>query len=575
MGMEKDKIEELLEARAQAELQLEKMRTPVTLLFSDIKNSTSYFEKAGDVEGLAMVERHNSLMMPVIEDCGGRVVKTMGDGIMASFADPVGAIRAAIGMQRALEQDRSVRSTEEHIHIRLGLHTGYGLVKEDDVFGDVVNTAARVQQKAQPDQILISDVLLDAARAAGAQCARLGPAEMKGKDERIDLYIVAWSEAAGEQIVEELQADFERKLKEARRQSEQLEEDLENARDQWRSERRRLTAEIEQLEEAVERARESARRQVSDDMQSEIRFQLEEAIRARQQAEEELHASQAKWESDRAALKTQISNMQASVIESMERSNNPTRMAMAVREQVEMRLKEAKEEWNLQWESERRRLNAEIERLKKAPGAVDERKETARRALLEKLGKLPAGSTPGAKSPEQWEKELSDARLEWETERDQLNLRIRRLESELRHANESLRTEIYQELHSQYEPRLAEANRQRHALELELESVTSELNSERLRSNERIEQLERAIPEAQEAVRKQLSAELQAEFEVKLEEATRMKSRSERRFQDAAEEWEAERRRLKRQVAQLEEQLKDARETAFRAQRLGGRPPAE
>jgi class 3 adenylate cyclase len=64
------------------------------------------------------------------------------------------------------------------------------------VFGDVVNAASRVQHQAKPDQILVTDVLLDAVRQAGAQCVRLGRADMKGKDEPLDVYAVAWSASA-------------------------------------------------------------------------------------------------------------------------------------------------------------------------------------------------------------------------------------------------------------------------------------------------------------------------------------------------------------------------------------------
>ena len=60
--------------------------------------------------------------------------------------------------------------------------------------------------------------------------------------------------------------------------------------------------------------------------------------------------------------------MQASVIEAMERSNNPARLALAIREQVEAKVSEAQRDWQAQWEGERRRMAAEIERLKKAPG---------------------------------------------------------------------------------------------------------------------------------------------------------------------------------------------------------------
>jgi hypothetical protein len=64
----------------------------------------------------------------------------------------------------------------------------------------------------------------------------------------------------------------------------------------------------------------------------------------------------------------------------MEQTNNPARLALAVREQVDSRLKDAKVDWQLQWESERRRLMLEIERLKKS-GAGDNGKEAARRLV--------------------------------------------------------------------------------------------------------------------------------------------------------------------------------------------------
>lgn len=575
--MDKDKLQELLEARAQADQELEKLRTPVTILFSDIKGSTAYAEKKGDVEYMSMINRHNSLLFPVIEAEGGIVVKTIGDAIMARFDDPVSAVKAGAGMQRALEEERKGKPEIEQIRIRVGLHTGLGLIKDGDVFGDVVNAAARVQHAAETEQVLITDVLYDAARQAGFECAKMGRAELKGKAEPIDLYAVAWSESATQQLVAEVQAQYEKKLKEMKRLQEQLEEDYENAREQWRTERRNLNGEIEQLEEAAERAREAAKLQVSEDLQSELRFQIEEAVRARQQAQQDLTLAHQKFEGERNNLKGQIASMQASVVEAMERSNNPARMAAAIREQVDSRVNDAKQEWQLQWDGDRRRLMAEIERLKKAgaPGAVDEKKEAARRALLERLGKLPAGSGgPGPKTADQWEKEYQDAKIGWDTEREQLSLKVKKLEMEIERAKDSMRTEIFQEMRSQYEPKLAEANRERSRLEQEIQSLTSELTSERDRLTARVAQLEQALPEAQEAVRKQVMAELQAQFDTKIEEASRLRSRLERKHQDAAEEWEAERRRTRKQIATLEEELKEAKETAYKAQKAAGRTPA-
>jgi class 3 adenylate cyclase len=573
--MEKEKIQGLLKARALADQELERMRAPVTILFSDIKGSTGYFEQKGDLAGLAMVQRHNSLMTPVIEDCGGRVVKTIGDAIMAAFDNPAGAVKAGIGMQQILESDRAGRSADEQIHIRIGIHTGLGLIDENDIHGDVVNAASRVQHQAEPDQILITDVLLDAAKSAGVQCAKLGRAELKGKDEPLDIYAVAWSVSASMQLIEDLQAEFDRKLKDAKRQQVYLEEEFEAARDQWRSDRRRLTSEIENLEEKIELAAENAREEFSQELQSELKFQLDEAIRARSQTEEEMASLQARWEQERSSLKSQIASIQAAALEVMERSNNPTRFALAVRERVEARLNDARQDWQLQWEGERRRLNAEIERLRKASNSTG-KKEAARRSLLEKLGRIPAGSAPLAKTAEQWELDFATAKAQWEAERDRLQLKVHQFEREAQYAKNEIRSELLDELRGQFESRLNEANRERKRLEDELKSYTAQLAQEKLQSQKRLEQMHGSLEEAQEAVRRQVSAELKADLEEATTELSRMKLRNDRRFQDAAEEWEAERRRLRRQTAALEEQLKEAKDEAFRAQRRGhARPPQE
>src|SRR5215467_1317813 len=126
MARRNDNVQDLLELRNIGDAS-DSVRTPVTILFSDIVGSTSYFEKNGDVAGMAMVERHNNLLSPEIRSNGGRVVKTMGDAILAMFHDPVDAIKASASMQRALAADRERRPREEHIHIRIGLHTGVGL----------------------------------------------------------------------------------------------------------------------------------------------------------------------------------------------------------------------------------------------------------------------------------------------------------------------------------------------------------------------------------------------------------------------------------------------------------------
>ena len=270
-------------------------------------------------------------------------------------------------------------------------------------------------------------------------------------------------------------------------------------------------------------------------------------------------------------MKQENAALQASVIEGMERSNNPTRLALAVREQVEARLAEGRHDWQLQWEAERRRLQAEITRLRNSPGDAkrDEKKEAARRVLLQQLGKLPSGSPPPAeKTAADWQSEFEQMKIEWENQRDQFAFKVQSLERELEKSADSVRTEIFQELRAQYKPKLEELRADCQRLEREVETLQAERSEERQNLASRILQLERAIVEAQEATRRQVTAELQADFDVRLEELNRMKARAERRFQDDSEEWEAELRRARKHIAELEEQLKEAKGAAFKAQRM-------
>src|SRR5262245_50429503 len=93
----------------QAGQDFENLRAAMTILFSDIQGSTKFAEKRGDVEYMAMIDRHNRILFPVIEGEGGLIVKTIGDAILAKFDDPVAAVKAAVGMQRALAKDGDER----------------------------------------------------------------------------------------------------------------------------------------------------------------------------------------------------------------------------------------------------------------------------------------------------------------------------------------------------------------------------------------------------------------------------------------------------------------------------------
>jgi len=175
--------------------QLEKFRRAITVMFTDIKGSTEYFEHFGDIAGLAMVRECNDLLRSAVEQHGGRVIKTIGDAVMATFDDCSEAIRSAIAMQHGLREKNTTRKKEDEMQVRIGLHYGIGIVKSDDVFGDVVNVASRVENIAQAGQIVISDSLRQQTAAQQFDVVFLGRFHLKGKSEDRDLFQVRWSEA--------------------------------------------------------------------------------------------------------------------------------------------------------------------------------------------------------------------------------------------------------------------------------------------------------------------------------------------------------------------------------------------
>jgi adenylate cyclase len=98
-----------------------------------------------------------TLIDPAIASHGGRIVKTTGDGMLVEFASAVDAARCAVEVQRAMATPNPDMSPQSRIELRIGIHVGDIIIDEDDIFGDGVNIAARLEAIAEPSGICISD----------------------------------------------------------------------------------------------------------------------------------------------------------------------------------------------------------------------------------------------------------------------------------------------------------------------------------------------------------------------------------------------------------------------------------
>lgn len=166
-------------------------RREVSILFTDIEFSTMHWSELGDVEGRLMVDHHNRLVFPVIKGFHGKVIKTIGDAVMASFKRPEHALKAAIGIQQVL---RKARESGEGFCCsdRIGIHTGTGIVERDDVFGDVVNIAAAIEGRCRGNEILLSETTAGGLPPGEFVLIQDGALRPKGFRDEIRLYRCQW-----------------------------------------------------------------------------------------------------------------------------------------------------------------------------------------------------------------------------------------------------------------------------------------------------------------------------------------------------------------------------------------------
>ena len=183
----------LLQPEMMAEL--DKFRREITVMFTDIRGSTSYFETYGDIEGVMMVHQTTELIRRELEKHHGNFVKTIGDAVMATFDDCKDAVEASIAMHQSLRHHNAMKPENKRTPIRIGLNYGPGIVKSSDVFGDVVNVASRVESVAQAEQIIISKSVNQKVAPLGLFRLRfLGQFALKGKEGPSDLFEVVWDE---------------------------------------------------------------------------------------------------------------------------------------------------------------------------------------------------------------------------------------------------------------------------------------------------------------------------------------------------------------------------------------------
>jgi class 3 adenylate cyclase len=166
----------------------------LTILFTDIDDYTALTDRLGDRAARELVRVHDRIVRAALAESGGREIKHTGDGIMACFASASRALQAAVSIEETVRAWNLADGQPARLHLAIGMNSGAPIVDDGDLFGVVVNVAARVTDCAAGGQILVSDVVRQLAAGKGFVFRLFDTRCLDGMSEAVPLFEVVWQE---------------------------------------------------------------------------------------------------------------------------------------------------------------------------------------------------------------------------------------------------------------------------------------------------------------------------------------------------------------------------------------------
>ncbi len=173
------------------------MSVHATVVFTDLFGSTSVYEALGNAQATQAVTQVTDWIAKTIVEHGGRVVKLLGDGVLALFQNNQAAIDAVVEIQRRHQERMAKTAVAHRLPIRVGISRGDVEIVAGDCYGDAVNVAARLSDLSGAHQIWANSLALEGINeAAGVRYRVLGPITIRGRAEPCTVYQVDWEDDA-------------------------------------------------------------------------------------------------------------------------------------------------------------------------------------------------------------------------------------------------------------------------------------------------------------------------------------------------------------------------------------------
>ncbi len=153
----------------------------LSILFSDIKDYTARTAAGSRQAAIELVRRHRDLVQPIVKTHGGRIIKTIGDALLVTFDSATDAVLAGAQIQGSLrEHNTAAFKDADRFELRIAVSTGEVVVESNDVFGEAVNLASRVQQLAAAGEVLLTEPTWAMVNKREVPCEEAGVFELKG-----------------------------------------------------------------------------------------------------------------------------------------------------------------------------------------------------------------------------------------------------------------------------------------------------------------------------------------------------------------------------------------------------------
>lgn len=188
-------MEAYLEERAKLDsLFADKFTKFITVMFTDLKGSTTIAENEGDLVSRMLIKSQSDILLPAIKENNGVFIKSIGDGSLSYFENALDALRAAVRIQKDMDALNMSKKFKFPVLMRIGMHSGKCVVEEHDIYGDVVNTASRFESSADGGGILISEDTYNAlSDKSEIYCCFDKQVTLKGKKEPFNAYKAFWN----------------------------------------------------------------------------------------------------------------------------------------------------------------------------------------------------------------------------------------------------------------------------------------------------------------------------------------------------------------------------------------------